>query len=103
MLDRFGSKLRAKQALANIANLTQGAKSIREYVAEFELNTTRLDSSNETTLMQFFIWGLHRDIAEGVSIAHPTSLSQAIAMAEEIELVVKFSRWPFVRTSAHAQ
>ena len=42
--------------------------------------------------MQFFIWGLHRDIAERVPITHPMSLSQAIVMAEEIQLVVKFSR-----------
>ena len=67
---------------------------------EFELNTGRLDSSDEATLMQFFIWGLHRDIAERVSIMHPTSLSQAIASAEEIELAVKFSRRPPIRHSS---
>ena len=75
LLDRFGSKLRAKQALANIVNLPQGSKSVREYAAEFELNTGQLDSSDEATLMLFFIWGLHRDIAEWVSIMHPISLS----------------------------
>ena len=75
LLDRFGSRLRAKQALANIVNLTQGSKSVREYAAEFELNTGRLESSDEATLMQFFIWGLHKDIAERVSIMYPTSLS----------------------------
>ena len=68
------SKLRAKEALATIVNLTQGTKSIREYGVEFELNIERLDSSDEATLIQFFIWGLHRDIAERVSITHPASL-----------------------------
>ena len=92
LLDRFGSKLCAKQALANIVNLTQGTKSVREYVAEFELNIGRLDSSDEATLLQFFIWELHRDIAERVSITHPTSLSRAVATAEEIELAVTFPR-----------
>ena len=99
--DRFGSKLRAKQALANIVDLTQGTKPVREYVAEFDLNTGSLDSFNEVTLMQFFIWVLHKDIVERVSITHPTSLSQAIATAEEIEVAVTFSRRPPVRTSAH--
>ena len=103
LLDRFGSKLCAKQALANIVNLTQGTKSVKEYAVEFELNTGRLDSSDEATLLQFVIWELHRDIAERVSITHPTSLSQAIAMVEEIEPAVKFSRRPLVRTSSHAQ
>ena len=51
LLDLFGSKLRVKQALANIVNLIQGPKSVREYTAEFELNTGRLDSSDEATLM----------------------------------------------------
>ena len=78
----------------SIVNLTQGSKSVREYAAEFELNTGRLESSDEATLMQFFIWGLHRDIAERVSIMHPTSLSQAIASAEEIELAVNFLAAP---------
>ena len=103
LLDRFGSKLRAKQALANIVNLAQGTKSVRQYVAEFEFNTRRLESSDEATLMQFRIWGLLIDIAEWVSITHPTSLSQAIAMAEEIELGVKFAMRPPVRTPAHSQ
>ena len=66
LLDRFSNKLQAKQAVANIVNLSQGSKSVREYVVEFKLNTRRLDSSYEITLMQFFIWGLHRDIIEGV-------------------------------------
>ena len=92
LLDIFGRKLRAKEALANRVNLAQGSKSVREYAAKFELNTRCLDSSDEATLIQFFIWGLHRDIAERLSITHPISLSQAIAMVEEIELVAKFSR-----------
>ena len=35
-----------------------------------------------------------------MSISHPTSLSQAIDAAEEIELVIKFSRRPLARNSA---
>ena len=99
LLDRFGSKLRAKQALADIMTLQQGNRSVREYAAEFEKNTGRLDSSDEATLLQLFVWGLQRDIAEKVSLAHPTSLANAIAAAEEIELAVRFSRRPI----AHAQ
>ena len=75
-------------------NLSQGSKSIREYAVEFELNTGWLDSSYEATPMQFFIWGLHKDIAKRVSIMHPTSLSQDIATIEKIELAVEFSHRP---------
>ena len=57
---------------------------------EFELNTGQLDSLDEATPIQFFIWGLHRDIAERVSIIQLISLSQAIASAEQIELAIKF-------------
>ena len=79
--------------------LQQGNQLVREYATEFEKNTDRLDSSDEATLLQLFVWGLQRDIAEKVSLAHPTSLANAIAAAEEIELAVRFSRRPI----AHAQ
>ena len=72
---------------------------MREYAAEFEKNTGRLESSDEATLMQLFIGGLQRDIAEKVSLTHPVSLASAISAAEEIELAVRFSRRP----AAHAQ
>ena len=58
-----------------------------------------MDSSDEETLLQLFVWGLQRDIAEKVSLAHLTSLTNAIAAAEEIELAVRLSRRPI----AHAQ
>ena len=64
MLNRFGNKLWAKLRLANIVDLTQGSKLVWEYAVEFELNIGRLGSSNEVTPMHFFIWGLHKDIAE---------------------------------------
>ena len=48
-----------------------------KYAMEFDLNTSWFVSLDEATLMQFFIWGLHRGIVAWVSIMHPTSLSQA--------------------------
>ena len=79
--------------------LQQGNRPVREYAADFEKNTGRLESSDEATLMQLFIWGLQRDIAEKVSLKHPTSLVYAISVAEEIELAVQFS----CRLAVHAQ
>ena len=79
--------------------LQQVNQLVREYAAGFEKNTGRLDSSDETTLLQLFVWCLQRDIAEKASLAHPTSLANAIVVAQEIELVVHFSRRPI----AHAQ
>ena len=77
------------------------SKSVQEYAVELQLNTSRFDSSDNATMMQFFIWGWYRDIVERVSIMHPTSLSQAIASAEETELAVKFSRRPPVQHSGN--
>lgn len=51
--------------------------------------------------MQIFIWGLQKDLAEKVSIEHPASLAQAISTAEEIELAIKFSRRPVVKSQSH--
>lgn len=51
--------------------------------------------------MELFIWGLHRDIAKRVLISHPTSLSQGIAIAEEIELAIKFLRRAPARNSGN--
>ena len=58
-----------------------------------------MDSSDEATLLQLFVWGLQRDITEKMSLAHPTSLANATAAAEEIELALHFSR----RSIAHVQ
>ena len=69
-------------------------KSVHEYVAKFEFNTGRIDSSDEATLIQFFVWGLHRDIAGKLSMSQPPSLFQVIATMKEIELAIKFSRQP---------
>ena len=55
-----------QKASETIVNLSQGSKSIREYAVEFKRNIGLLDFSNEAILMQFFISGLYRDIAEGV-------------------------------------
>ena len=61
LLNRFESKLRAKQALANILTLQKGNRSVREYAAEFEKNTGCLDSSDEATLYSYS-FGVSRGI-----------------------------------------
>ena len=54
LLDRFGSKLGAKQALADVMTLRQGNRSVCKYATEFEKNTGQLESSDEATLIQLF-------------------------------------------------
>ena len=99
LLDCFRGELRTKQGLANIVNLSQVFKSIREYAAEFELNNEQLDSLDKAALMQFFIGGLHRGISERESIIYPTFLSQATTSTEKMELAVEFSHLPPIRHS----
>ena len=65
-----------------------------EYAVEFKLNTGWLGSLDDATLMQFFIWGFHRDFVERVLIILPASLSQAITIVKEIELALKISCRP---------
>lgn len=73
-LDTLGIKLRAQLAPVNVVNLSQGSRPEWKNAVKSKVNTRRLDSSYVTTLLQFSVWGQHRDTAQRVSISHPTSL-----------------------------
>ena len=74
LVDRFGSRLRDKQALAELMVMRQNWCNVREFAADFENYVGKLMSSDEATLMQMFLWGLDRDLSEKVALAHPKSL-----------------------------
>lgn len=38
---------------------------MREYIVEFELSTSRLDSLDKATLMEFFIWDCTKRLRNG--------------------------------------
>ena len=91
LIARFGSRLREKQALANIMAMRQNRRSVRDYAAEFENCVGKLLSYDEGMLLQLFIWGLEEDLAEKVSTAHPKTLLSAISITEDLELAIRFA------------
>ena len=66
ILERFGSNLHAKTAQAQLQYITQGSQFVGEYSAEFDLHMGRLESFDECSLIQQFIWGLEESLAKAV-------------------------------------
>ena len=54
LVERFGSRLRDKHALATLMVMRQNRRSVREFAADFENCVGRLTSSDEDTLLQCF-------------------------------------------------
>ena len=52
----------------------------------------RLDSYDESMMLNQFIWGLQLELARSVSLHYPKSIAQAVSLAETTELAVKASR-----------
>ena len=102
LVDRFGSRLRDRQALAELMVMRQNRRNVREFAADFENCVGKLTSSDENTLMQMFLWALDKDLAEKVALAHPKSLQSAISIAEDLELAVRFAHRPVVKGGAAA-
>ena len=94
LVERFGSRLRDKQALADIVAMRQNGRPVVEYSAQFENSVGKLQSSDEPTLVQFYIWGLDPTLAEKVAIGKPQTISAAVALADDLELAVKFAHRP---------
>lgn len=59
-------------------------------------------SYDEATLLQMFLWGLDKDLAEKVALAYPKSLQLAISIAEDLELAIRFAHRLVVKGGAVA-
>ena len=102
LVDRFSSRLRDRQALAELMVMRQNRRNVHEFAADFENCVGKLTSSDENTLMQMFLWALDKELAEKVALAHPKSLQSAISIAEDLELAVRFAHRPVVKGGAAA-
>ena len=102
LVDRFGSHLRDRQALAELMVMRQNRHNVRKFAADFENCVGKLTSSDENTLMQMFLWALDKELAEKVALAHPKSLQLAISITEDLELAVRFAHRPVVKGGAAA-
>ena len=102
LVERFGSRLRDKQALADIVAMRQNGRPVAEYSAQFENCVGKLQSSDQPTLVQFYIWGLDPALAEKVVVGKPQTISAAVALADDLELAVKFAHRPPARVNTGA-
>ena len=102
LVDRFGSRLRDRQALVELMVMRQNWHNVREFATDFENCVGKLTSSDENTLMQMFLWALDKELAKKVALAHPKSLQSAISIAEDLELAVRFAHRPVVKGGAAA-
>ena len=79
-------------------SITQGQRLVRDYASQFETLLGRLDSYDESMMLNQFIWGLQPQLARSVSLHYPKSIAQTVSLAETTELVVKASRRPTTKT-----
>ena len=60
----------------------------------------RLDSYDESMMLNQFISGLQPELAHSVSLQYPKSITQTVSLVETTELVVKASRRSVMKTSS---
>ena len=94
LLKRFGSNIRSQEAQSTLMAISQGQRLVRDYASQFETLLGRLDSYDESMMLNQFIWGLQPELARSVSLQYPKSIAQAVSLAETTELAVKASRRP---------
>ena len=94
LLERFRSNIHSQEAQSQLMSISQGTRPVREYASQFETLLGRLDSYDESMLLNQFVWGLQPELARSVSLHYPKSIAQAVSLAETTELVVKASRRP---------
>ena len=73
-------------------SISQGQWLVHDYASQFETLLGRLDSYDETMMLNQFIWGLQPELACSISLQYPKSIAQVVSRLEMTELAVKASR-----------
>ena len=94
ILERFGSNIRAQEAHAKLLTVSQGKRSVRDNISEFETLLGSLSTRDEDTWKRMYVWGLQPHLAKAVALKYPTTIAQAAGHAEEIELTIRASQRP---------
>ena len=55
LLERFGSNIHSQEAQSQLMSITQGQRFVRDYASQFETLLGRLDSYNESMMLNQFI------------------------------------------------
>ena len=92
LLKRFSSPIRAQKAQALVMSIKQGKRKMRDYTVEFQTLMDRLHSYDENWMDNIFICGLQPHIARSLSAAQPTTILEAINVAESIDNVLRASQ-----------
>ena len=85
LLERFGSNIRSQEAQSQLISISQGTRLVREYASQFETLLGRLDSYDESMLLNQFVRGLQPELARFVSLHYPKSIAQAVSLVETNE------------------
>ena len=86
-----------QEAQSQLISITQGQRLVRDYASHFETLLGRLDSYDESMMLNRFIWGLQPELARSISLQYPTSIAHAVSLAETTKLAVKASRRPAMK------
>ena len=84
----------SQEGQSTLMTISQGQRLVWDYASQFETLLGRLDSYDESMMLNQFIWGLQPELARSVSLQYPKSIAQAVSLAETTELAVKASRRP---------
>ena len=89
---KFGSASSVDRARVELRNIQQGqSETVRIYSTRFEALLGKLPSFDMDWAKSQFIWGLHKRVAELVTIAAPSDLHSAIRKAKQVELARQFA------------
>ena len=75
-------------------SITQGQWLVQDYASQFGTLLGRVESYDESMMLNQFIWGLQAELAHFVSLQYLKSIAQGVSLAETTELAVKASRRP---------
>ena len=80
--------------------ISQGSLPICEYASQFETFLGRLDSYDESMMLNQFVWGLQPELGCFVSLHYLKSIVQVVSLAKITKLVVKSSKCPIGKNVA---
>ena len=77
LLEQFGPNICSQESQSTLISISQGQQLVRDYTSQFETLLGRLDSYDESMMLNQFIWGLQPELAHSISMQYPKSIAQA--------------------------
>ena len=80
LLERIWINIRPQEAQSQLMSISQGTRPVKEYASQFEALLGRLDSYDESMLLNQFVWGFQPELARFVSLHYRKSIAQAVSL-----------------------